>query len=79
MISSGISEMSLAVRLLVRNKSELYISLLMRQCSQTVVGLETLVGLSTGLRCSLKWSLSLDLVSPMYSIVQGNDCTVPCR
>ena len=49
----------------------------MRKCSETVLGLETSVGLSTGLRCSLKSSLSLRLVSPMYFLI--NDCTVPFR
>ena len=44
--SSGISVMSLAEWSLVR------------KCSETVVGLEILDGLSTGLRCSLKRSLS---------------------
>ena len=34
----------------------------------TVVGLELLFCLSTGLRCSLKRSLSLRLVSPMYCL-----------
>ena len=37
----------------------------MRKCSDTVVGLDKLVGLSTGLRCSLKRSLSRLLVSPI--------------
>ena len=37
---------------------------LVRKCSETVVGLEILDGLSTGLRCSLKRSLSRRLVSP---------------
>ena len=32
------------------------------------MGLELLVCLSTGLRCSLKRSLSLRLVSPMYCL-----------
>ena len=35
------------------------------ECSDTVVGLDMLVGLSTGLRCSLKRSLSRLLVSPI--------------
>ena len=35
-----------------------------------MVGLETLDGLSTGLRCSLKRSLSHRLVSPMYCLEQ---------
>ena len=46
--------MSVALRLLERKRSE------------TAVGLEMLVCLSTGLRCSLKRSLSHRLVSPMY-------------
>ena len=36
---------------------------MVRKCSETVVGLEILDGLSTGLRCSLKRSLSRSLVS----------------
>ena len=36
------------------------------------MGLEILDGLSTGLRCSLKRSLSRRLVSPMYCFVK--DC-----
>ena len=39
-----------------------------RKCSETAVGLEMLVCLSTGLRCSLKRSLSRRLVSPMYCL-----------
>ena len=42
--------------------------MLHKKCSDTVVGLELLVCLSTGLRCSLKRSLSLRLVSPMYCL-----------
>ena len=39
------------------------------KCSETAVGLEMLVCLSTGLRCSLKrFSLSRRLVSPMYCL-----------
>ena len=34
------------------------------------MGLEILDGLSTGLRCSLKLSLSRRLVSPMYCLEQ---------
>ena len=41
---------------------------MVRKCSETVVGLEILEGLSTGLRCSLKRSLSRRLVSPMYCL-----------
>ena len=36
---------------------------MVRKCSETVVGLEILDGLSTGLRCSLKRSLSRRLVT----------------
>ena len=43
---------------------------MVRKCSETVVGLEILDGLSTGLRCSLKRSLSRRLVSPMYCLEQ---------
>ena len=39
-----------------------------RKCSETAVGLEMLVCLSTGLRCSLKRSLSRRLVSPMHCL-----------
>ena len=39
---------------------------MVRKCSETVVGLEILHGLSTGLRCSLKRSLSRRLVSLNY-------------
>ena len=39
--------------------------IIVRKCSETVVGLEILDGLSTGLRCSLKQSLCRPLVSPM--------------
>ena len=55
---TGISVMSLAEWSLVR------------KCSETVVGLEILDGLSTGLRFSLKRSLSRRLVSPMYCLEQ---------
>ena len=41
---------------------------LTRKCSETAVGLEMLVRLSTGVRCSLKRSLSRRLVSPMYCL-----------
>ena len=37
----------------------------MRKCSDTVVGLDMLEGLSTGLRRSLKRSLSSRFVSPI--------------
>ena len=43
-----------------------------RKCSETAVGLELLFCLSTGLRCSLKRSLSRRLVSPMHCLC--NDC-----
>jgi len=39
-----------------------------RKCSEPAVGLEMLVRLSTGLRCSLNRSLSRRLVSPMYCL-----------
>ena len=39
---------------------------LVRKCSETVVGLESVDGLSTDLRCSLKWSLSRHWVSPLH-------------
>ena len=42
--------------------------------TETVVGLEILDGLSTGLRCSLKRSLSRCLVSPMYCLEQWLHC-----
>ena len=38
------------------------------ECSDTVVGLDMLVDLSTGLRCSLKRFLSPLLVSPIYCL-----------
>ena len=41
-----------------------------KKCSETVVGLEILDGLSTGLRLSLKLSLSRRLASPMYCLRQ---------
>ena len=44
-----------------------------RKCSETVVGLEMLDRLSTGLRCSLKWSLSRRMVSP------SSGCIVSCK
>ena len=49
-------------------------SSLVRKCSETVVGLEILEGLSTGLRCSLKRSLSRRLVSPMYCLEHWLHC-----
>ena len=52
-------------------RNKLHVSSVMivtQKCSDTVVGLELLVCLSTGLRCSLKRSLSLRLVSPMYCL-----------
>ena len=53
---------------------------LVRKCSETVLGLEILDGLSTGQRCSLKRSLSRRLVSPMYCLGQwfGFTCRVEC-
>ena len=62
MSSSGISVMSLAERSVVR------------KCSETLVGLEILDGLSTGLRCLLKRSLSRRLVSLMYCLEQWLHC-----
>ena len=47
-----------------------------RKCSETVVGLEMFVCLSTGLRCSLKRSLSRCFVSPMYYLWQWLQCTM---
>ena len=44
-----------------------------RKWSETAVGLEEGVGLPTGRRCSLKWSLSRLFVSPirpMYCFLQ---------
>ena len=58
MSSSGISSMSLGE------------SLSQRKWSETAVGLEEGVGLSTGRRCSLKRSLSRLFVSPMYCLLQ---------
>ena len=48
--------------------------MIISKCSETVVGLEILDGLSTGLRCSLKRSLSRCLVSPMYCLEQWLHC-----
>ena len=42
--------------------------------AETVVGLEILDRLSTGLQCSLKRSLSRPLVSPMYCLEQWLRC-----
>ena len=56
MSSRGISSMSEALWSLER------------KCSETVVGLELFVCLWTGLRCSLKRSLSRRFVSPMYCL-----------
>ena len=44
-----------------------------RKCSETVVGLEMLDRLSTGLRCSLKRSLSRPIASP------NSGCIVSCK
>ena len=51
---------------------------LVRKCSETVVGLEILDGLSTGLQCSLKRSLSPSrrFVSPMSRLEQWLHCIV---
>ena len=49
---------------------------MVRKCSETVVGLEILEGLSTGLRCSLKRSLSRRLVSPMYCLEHWLHCII---
>ena len=48
---------------------------MVRKCSETVVGLEILDVLSTGLRCSLKRPLSPRLVSPIC-IVWSSGCNV---
>ena len=63
--SSGISVMSLAEWSLVR------------KCSETVVGLEILDGLSTGLRCSLKRSWVV--VWFHLCIVWSSGCIVSCK
>ena len=47
-----------------------------RNCSETVVGLELFVCLSTGLRFSLEWSLSRHFVSPTYCLWQPLQCTM---
>ena len=47
-----------------------------RKCSETVVGLELFGCLSTGLRCSLKRSLSRRFVSPMYCLWHRLQCTM---
>ena len=49
-------------------------SLAVRKCSETVVGLEIVDGLSTDLRCSLKWSLSRHLVLPLHCLEQWLHC-----
>ena len=64
MSSRGISSMSEALWSLER------------KCSETVVGLELFVCLSTGLRCSLKRCLSRPFVSPMYCLWQRLQCTM---
>ena len=64
MSSRGISSMSEALWSLERKRSE------------TVVGLELFVCLSTGLRCSLKRSLSRRFVSPTYCLWQRLQCTM---
>ena len=64
MSSRGISSMSEALWSLER------------KCSETVVGLELLVCLSTGLRCSLKRSLSRRFASPMYCLWHRLQCTM---
>ena len=56
MSSRGISSMSEALWSLER------------KCSETVVGLELFVCLSTSLRCLLKRSFSRCFVSPMYCL-----------
>ena len=48
--------------------------MIISKCSEAVVGLEILDGLSTGLRSSLKRSLSRCLVSPMYCVEQWLHC-----
>ena len=48
--------------------------MIISKCSETVVGLEILDELSTGLWCSLKRSLSRRLVSPMYCLEQRLHC-----
>ena len=63
MSSRGISSMSEALWSLER------------KCSETVVGLELFVCLSTGLRCSLKRSFRRRFVSPMYCLWQRLQCT----
>ena len=64
MSSRGISSMSEALWSLER------------KCSETVVGLELFVWWSTGLRCSLKRSLSRRFVSLMYCLCQRLQCTM---
>ena len=48
--------------------------MIISKCSETVVSLEIIDGLSTGLRCSLKRSLSRRLVSPRYCLEQWLHC-----
>ena len=50
--------------------------MIINKCSETVVGLEILDGLSTCLRCSLKRSMSRRLVSPMYCLEQWLHCII---
>ena len=50
----------------------------MGKCSDTVVGLDMLVGLLTGLRCSLKPPFSRVLVSLLY-IACDSVCTESCK
>ena len=45
-----------------------------RKCSETMLGLEMFVCLSTGLWRSLKRSLSRRFVSPMYCLWQRLKC-----
>ena len=59
----------------IRSMSEALWSL-ERKFSETVVGLELFFCLSTGLRCSLKRSLSRRFVSPMYCLWQRLQCTM---
>ena len=50
--------------------------MIISKCSETVVGLEILDGLSTGLRCSLKRSLSSRFFSPMYCLELWLHCVM---
>ena len=47
-----------------------------RKCSETVVGLELFVCLSTGPPCSLKQSLSPRFVSPINCLWQRLQCAM---